>query len=292
MKSFPSITCIVMGLAVLALGSTAFGQNLDLSLTYTDANGNTMPYRMFVPQAYMTPGQDVPVVLFLHGAGEKGDNNNDQVASHVGGLISNTQGSEFTGILVAPQLPDQGSNRWFSTVINNGNGTSTTAFDMVMGMVDKAIVDYDIDVDRQYLTGLSLGGEGTWVLAQENSDRFAAIAPMSGRTTTFTWDVDALKEIPTWAFHGDSDNVVPYQDSVDIVTAIEAAGGDPLFTTVDGGHAIWSPIYDGGVYADDATGYSSDLYTWMYSQSVPEPATMTLLTMGAMGLLARRRRAA
>jgi predicted peptidase len=268
----------------------AHAQNLDLSLTYTDIHGNSMPYRMFVPQAHMSPGEKVPVVLFLHGAGEKGSNNTSQVASHVNGLISTTQGSAFTGILIAPQLPDQGANRWFDTTINNGGGTPATAFDMVLGMVDDAIATRGGDAGRQYLTGLSLGGEGSWVLAQEQPDRFAALAPMSGRTSLFTWEPDTLADIPTWAFHGDSDAVVPYQDSVDLIDAIEGAGGSPRFTTIDGGHTIWAPIYDGGVYADDGGGAATDLYTWMYSYSIPEPATLALLTLGGLAAAVGLRR--
>lgn len=250
--------------------SALWGQ-LDLSLTFTDASGNTMPYRLFIPTDHMTPGEAIPIVVFLHGAGEKGSDNTQHVDSHVGGLIAATQGSQYTSVLVAPQLPDQGGNRWFSTSINNGNGTTTTAFAMVLGMLEKAMADYNVDGNRQYLTGLSLGGEGTWVLAQENPGRFAAIAPLSGRTSLFTWKLDVLKEIPTWVYHGEDDNVVPFIDSVNLVTAIRNAGGEPLFSRVDGKHTIWAPIYDGGIYDDDATDYSADLYTWLFSHAQAAP---------------------
>jgi poly(3-hydroxybutyrate) depolymerase len=275
MRSYRNLVVSILGWMLFIIPPALWGQ-LDLALTFTDASGNTMPYRLFIPVDNMTPGEEIPIVLFLHGAGEKGSDNTQQVASHVGGLITATQGSQFTAVLVAPQLPDQGSNRWFNTIIDNGDGTATTAFAMVLGMLEKAMADYSVDRNRQYLTGLSLGGEGTWVLAQDNPGRFAAIAPMSGRTSLFTWKVDALKEIPTWVYHGVDDTVVPFIDSVNLVTAIRNAGGQPLFSRVDGNHTIWAPIYSGGIYSDDATGYSSDLYTWMFSHTLTSPPAPVL----------------
>ena len=108
-----------------------------------------------------------------------------------------------------------------------------------------------MDPDRIYLTGLSMGGFGTWALACEYSHRFAAIAPICGGGQS--WSASALKDVPTWAFHGDQDKVVPLARSQEMITALTRAGGNARLTTYPGvGHNSWAQAYA-----------NSKLYEWL-----------------------------
>ncbi len=113
---------------------------------------------------------------------------------------------------------------------------------MLNGMLDELIASLPVDIDRVYLTGLSMGGFATWGWAVETPERFAAIAPICGG-----WDpVDApkLKKLPIWAFHGADDDVIDITDGQDMVDAVQAAGGNVKFTIYpDGGHDVWTETY-------------------------------------------------
>jgi predicted peptidase len=191
-------------------------------------------YLLFLPQGYEKSAQRWPLMLFLHGAGECGTNlakvkrngPPKYVASHPG----------FPFILVSPQT----SGGW-----NNNT---------LIALLDNVINKYRVDTHRIYLTGLSMGGSGTWDLAAAHPDRFAAIVPVSGVGNPA--DAKKLAALPIWVFHGAKDTIISVEWDRKMVAAITAAGGNIKYTEFpDAHHNIWSKTYD-----------NPDLYSWLLVQ--------------------------
>ena len=164
------------------------------------------------------------MLLFLHGSGERGTDL-EKLKVH-GPLKLAASGTKFPFIIVAPQCPDRRS--WDA--------------DELVALLDDLERKFRIDRSREYLTGISMGGYGTWALVAAQPKRFAAIAPVCGggdpsKASTFA-------SVPTWVVHGDKDPSVPFQQSVDMVEALKKAGGSPIFTQVVGGtHDVWTEFY-------------------------------------------------
>lgn len=232
-----------------------------------DANGQyPMGYRLFAPENAGSAGEQVPLVLFMHGAGERGDDNYYQVTTHIDGLIRATQGSEYTAFLLAPQVTDYP----FA-----GGWNSNSPFDRTIEILNHVIENYPVDINRIYITGLSMGGYGTFTYMAQHPNLFAAAVPLSGGGSPST--AALIKDIPTWVFHGALDAVVSVNQSRNMVNAITAAGGSPIYTELPNGqHDIWGPIYN------DAELGQYGLYDWMFAQSksavmtVPEPSGIVL----------------
>jgi len=212
-----------------------------------------MPYRLFTPTDYdSSSDREYPLVLFLHGAGERGDDNFYQVASHIDGLIQATQSQQYASFLLAPQLTDYPYA---------GGWDPDSVFDRTMEILNQVVNEYHIDINRIYITGLSMGGFGTFDYIAEFPNLFAAAVPMSGGGSTSTASI--IKDIPIWVFHGSADETVPVQYSRNMVNAITAAGGHPLYTEIPGGpHGIWDNVYN------DINTNQYGLYEWMFSQSL------------------------
>ena len=220
------------------------------ALTFDDGAGNSMPYRLFVPPE-LDPERPYPLVLFLHGAGERGTDNLLQVRFHIDHLINATQGNRYTSYLVAPQVPRGGS--W----------TSTRSLNLVQGILDEVQRNHSVDARRLYVTGLSMGGFGTLWQLFHFPKTFAAAVPLSGGIPRSQADGVAavIKDIPTWVFHGSADRVVPVDWSRAIVEAMRNAGGMPRYTEYRGSpHNIWTLTYRDRV---------ATLYPWLYSQALP-----------------------
>jgi predicted peptidase len=200
-------------------------------------------YVVFVPHDYKGD-KEYPLILFLHGAGERGDDGERQVKQGIGNAITfkgNDKKSSF--FVVFPQCRAKGT--W------KADGPDA---DRALGILEEVQKTYRIDAKRLYLTGLSLGGYGTWSLAAAHPDRWAAIAPICGGGDTST--ADRIKDIPCWCFHGDADKAVPVQRSRDMIEALKKSGGTPRYTELPFvGHNSWDPAY--------ATG---ELYQWMLAQ--------------------------
>lgn len=194
-------------------------------------------YMLFLPRDY---GRDKarkwPLILFLHGAGERG-NDLEKVKIHGIPLVAE-KNPDFPFIVVAPQCPADG---WWS---NN----------VLIALLDDIQKRYQTDPDRVYLTGLSMGGFGTWTLATEYPGRFAAIAPIcGGGNALLAW---RLRNIPIWAFHGAKDKVVPVALSENMVKAVNASGGNARLTVYPNAtHNSWTRTYD-----------TPDLYAWFLAQ--------------------------
>ena len=232
--------------------------------------------------------EPAPLIVFLHGAGETGDNNTSQVGPNIDNLFEAAK--QRRAFLYAPQ----------ATTFNWSNMGRTT---QVMEMVDQALASYEIDPLRIYVTGLSMGGGGTWNMLNRFSERFAAGVPIAAVPPVSDFDPQNLVKLPIWAFHARDDNAVDVRHSRNVVNSIRAAGGksavdfsigddrNATFELKDeelnlrytdwptGGHGIW-----GRVYAD------TELRDWMFAQvrAIPEPAAVVLLLTFIAAAASRR----
>jgi predicted peptidase len=223
-------------------GTPAAGQQVEMA--FTTSTGATIDYLLYLPPGY-DGQQQLPLMLFLHGRGES--NGPLSLVAKWGPPQLVAGGDELPYILVSPQCPK--ADRW----------NSATQQAQLIELLNAVTETWKADPDRIYLTGLSLGGYGSWRLAADHPDRFAAVVPICGGTTPE--DAEALKNVPIWAWHGDQDGVVPIKQTAAIVAAIRAAGGTAVrFTTLEGvGHNSWSSAYA-----------TPDLYTWINKQRLSQ----------------------
>jgi len=192
-------------------------------------------YLLFLPQGYEQSKEKWPLMLFLHGAGESGSDL-AKVKTHGPPKIVETK-PDFPFILVSPQSARGGWNN-----------------DTLNALLDDVIRNYRVDKSRVYLTGLSMGGFGTWSLAAAHPEKFAAIVPICGGGNTA--DAKKLATLPIWVFHGAKDPTVPVQRSREMVEAIKAAGGNIKFTEYpEAKHDCWTETYD-----------NPELYQWLLAQ--------------------------
>ena len=205
-----------------------------LDKTYKNADGHESPYVVFVPHGY-DGTKAYPVILFLHGAGETKGGAKMPVEQGLGTYIKKHE-KEFAYIAVIPQ-----AEAAKQAVLGRWSATSPDS-DRALAMLDATMKEYKTDADRVILTGLSMGGYGTWSHAAATPEKWAAIVPICGGG-----DVKAaakLAKLPCWAFHGDKDTAVKVEKSREMIEAIKQAGGTPKYTEYPGvGHASWDQAY-------------------------------------------------
>lgn len=205
----------------------------------------TGTYQVWLPPGW-TSGASWPVVLFLHGAGERGDDGVRQTTVGLGPALRRHP-DRWPMVAVFPQA--RGGYGWRGPMLRQA-----------LGALDAALQEFHGDVARQYLTGISMGGFGTWRLALENPDRFAALVPVCGGVDVPATvlagagaaEVDApadaaarvLASVPTWIFHGADDPIIPVEESRLAYAALRRAGADPRYTEYRGvGHNSWDLAY-------------------------------------------------
>lgn len=222
--------------------------------------GKTHRYQVFVPAGH---GRGrMPVILFLHGSGERGEDNQLQMKV---GLPPHLRKhlDDFPAIVVIPQAPAE--TEW-----------TQEAGTIALASLDASMKEFDGDPDRVYLTGLSMGGYGTWELALQQPQRFAALVPICGGLTVdwtdqrpgmvahsvanapdpFAEAARRLKHVPAWIFHGGKDDLVPPVQSRRMEAALKQAGGDVRYTEFpDANHNSWDPAYA-----------TPELWTWLFQQ--------------------------
>lgn len=235
------LTCLLLALPAEADAQGAGakpGAQVETSLRTSD--DAEVGYLIYLPKDYEEQVK-VPLMLFLHGRGES--NGPLSLVAKWGPPRFAARGDELNYVLVSPQCPREDS--WSSDVQQA----------RLVELLDEIIQSYKVDEDQVFLTGLSMGGYGTWRMAADHPDRFAAVVPVCGGGNPA--DADKLKELPIWVFHGDQDRPVPFSKSVEMVDAIKAAGSDSIrFTTFEHfGHNCWSATYA-----------TPELYTWMRKQ--------------------------
>ena len=213
----------------------------------------TIPYRLFAPQG-VSANQKVPLILYLHGMGERGTDNNLQT-TWMGGILQHTQAGQYAAYVLAPQI---NTDMWFQSY----NNSPTEAMKLTMQALQQVISSNpNIDISRIYVTGVSMGGMGVWDIMRWMPNQFAAAVPMSGAADPST--AAGIKNIPVWAFQGGADTLVPPNYMRAMIQALKNAGGSPLYTEIAGaGHVIWDPIYY------DA---SNTLFPWLFAQQKAVP---------------------
>jgi predicted peptidase len=201
----------------------------------------TMKYLLYLPADY-DKKESWPLMLFLHGAGERGDNL-DAVKIH-GPPKLIAAGKQFPFIVVSPQCP---KDKWWD-------------LKDLKALLDEIEKKYKVDKNRIYLTGLSMGGFGTWAWAAEEPRRFAAIVPICGGGDPEKAALYA--HLPIWVFHGGKDPVVKIEQSEKMVEALKKSGSNVKFTVYpDAGHDSWTEAYN-----------DPKLYEWLLDQKLPEKA--------------------
>ncbi len=195
-------------------------------------------YLLYVPDQ-LPPSGKYPLLLYLHGSGTRNNDLNTLEGSGPRPFLM--KNSDFPFVLVSPLCADNDS--WHPLYL--------------LRLIDSIEAKLPIDENKIYVTGLSMGGNGTWNLARSAPNRFAAIAPLCGRAHFETEEVSALKDVSVWAFHGKKDDLVPYQESERLVNKLEELNADVKFTLYpDRGHDIWTVTYE-----------NPELYTWLLSKS-------------------------
>jgi predicted peptidase len=211
-----------------------------LDRVHKGPDGQQARYVVFVPHGY-DGKKAFPVIMFLHGAGQTGNDSRAQVRGALAAAVRK-QEKTFAFLVGFPQS-HEGS--WQA---NSADGKR------VLAILDEVIRDFRGDRKRVYLTGISMGGEGTWSLAAAHPGRWAAIVPVCGGGDPRT--AGRIKGIPCWCFHGDADEVISVEESRTMIRALKRAGGQPLYHEYPGvGHNCW-----------DRTYATPDLYEWLLLQ--------------------------
>ncbi len=214
------------------------GKQVEQSLQTSD--GGTMPYLLYLPTNF-DPAEKSSMMLFLHGRGES--YGPLSLVGKWGPPRFAARGDELPFVLVSPQCPEDDS--W----------SKPTQQKRVVELLDHIVKTYNIDEKSICLTGLSMGGYGSWRLAADHPERFSSVVPVCGGGDPA--DAEKLKDLPIWVFHGDQDGAVPFQRSVEMVDAIQKAGGTKIrFTSLEYiGHNCWSATYA-----------TPELYQWISKQ--------------------------
>jgi predicted peptidase len=218
------------------------GKQIAISPLLTAADGRQWeaPCWMYFPKDYSS-SRRFPLLLFLHGSGERGHDLKLTLKHGLPGMLTN--GKELPVLVLSPQCPIE--HTWESAEL--------------LALLDWAEAKYSVDPDRIYVCGFSMGGYGAWQLAAEAPQRFAALVPIAGGGDEA--NANRLEKLPIWAFHGDQDRTVPVEQTTKMIDAIRNAGGNPRMSILDGqGHGIAGQVLS-----------RSDLYEWLLQQTLSRP---------------------
>ena len=218
----------------LVLHVPATGEEISESFSTAVTKAYKYDYLVILPDNFKLSDK-LPLLLFLHGSGERGEDL-QLVKKH--GPFKAIQEGQVQTIIVAPQCP---KDEWWNA-------------EVLSGLLDEVQKNYPVDESRVYVTGLSMGGYGAWGLAAHDPDRFAAVAPICGGGDPV--DAKKLVDTPVWAFHGDKDTSVALTKGQAMIDSLKEAGGNPKFTVYEGvGHDSWTTTYK-----------DSAFYAWLFAQ--------------------------
>lgn len=213
-----------------------------------EMGGKAYQYKVYVP-ADWTKDKKWPVILYLHGAGERGDDNTSQTRIGLGPALARQ--ANLSSIVVLPQCS---RGRWWP---------ETDMRDLALAALNQSVAEFNGDPERIYLTGISMGGYGTWAIARTHPEKFAALAPVCGGvrpppgipalsdTVEATAESDPylavakrVAKTPVWVFHGDEDRSVPVTESRKMVEALKSVGGNVRYSEYAGvAHNSWDRAY-------------------------------------------------
>ncbi len=194
-----------------------------------------LPHLLFLPKDYEADAaRQWPLILFLHGAGERGSDLN-KVRRHGLPTVTDRQ-PDFPFIVISPQCP---AGTYWPYLVDDLND-----------LLDRTLKQYRVDPQRIYLTGMSMGGYGTFYLSMAYPERFAALAPICGGGDPSR--ASRIKHLPIWVFHGARDNIVPIEESEIMVSALRKTGANVQFTVYpNANHDSWTETYN-----------NPELYDW------------------------------
>jgi predicted peptidase len=288
MLAYQNVCRSLVLLALVASCAPAADPNdfVDFSLPRPAGGNPLLPGRLYTPPEASSGPR--PLILFLHGAGEAGVNNTAQVNGNIDNLLAEAR--RRGAFLYAPQ--------------STGNWSGRGLTDNVMTMIDRALLNYAVDADRIYVTGLSNGGGGTWNMLSRYGERFAAGIPICGVAPPGDYLATNLIDEPFWAFHARNDGTVSVTNSRNRVNDVlnvvgetaptypaanvrtdfefEAVSLDLRYTEYyTGGHGIWGRVYN-----------TPEMYDWLFAHTsaVPEPNSLSLAIVGSWLFLLRRNR--
>jgi predicted peptidase len=259
-------------LVLLVFAATAMASDEGIESGFLNRSvsldGAEYRYQVFVPREYAKqPSRQWPVILALHGSGERGNDGSSQMEVGLGPAIRRHE-ERFPAIVVFPQSPADDTPGWQSFGAR-----------LALAALDSAMAEFNTDKSRVYLTGLSMGGNGSWYLAYHHPDRFAALVVVCGwvagrsrigatvyppiapgpAADRFRAVAQRVRHLPIWIFHGEEDALVPVGESRGMAQALRRAGADVRYTEFRGvGHNAWDPAYD-----------RADLFEWMFKQRRP-----------------------
>lgn len=228
---------------------------------FIDADSVEHRYRLLLPAGFKDgEAKKYPLVLLLHGAGERGDDNALQLKHGAAEFVRADRQMDYPCIVIVPQCPKDA--KWVDVDWSPGSGTSTFPNDpspsmkMALRIVDQWIAGGRVDPSRVYLTGISMGGYGCWFASAVNGNPFAATIPICGGGDP-SW-ADRYGKTPIWTFHGTDDTAVPIGRSREMIQALKKIGHrpEPKYTEYEGGaHDVWTQTYK-----------RDDVFEWLFSQ--------------------------
>ena len=217
-----------------------------------------LPYRIYTPR----PVEDetvYPLIVFMHGAGERGSDNTSQLKHGVGSIIRFIERFNKPAFVIAPQVADD--HQWVDTPWSDDAHvlpkSPSASMSLLLGLIDSVNQTLPIDRRRIYITGISMGGFGTWDLLMRRPDEFAAAIPICGGGDETS--AHLIRDIPVWVFHGGDDQVVKTHRSRNMIEALEGVAGRPRYTEYPGvGHDSWTVTYE-----------NPEVLHWLFEQTLP-----------------------
>lgn len=223
MRTFLASVCICLLTLILPLKMQA--QN-------TPKNYKKYPYLLYLPKEYNASKDSYPVVIYLHGGSQRGQDLSKLKVYGLPHLVD--KGRDFPFIIASPQCPDGkfwSTDSWFDSLYS------------------ELTTKYRVDKKRIYLTGISMGGYGAWQTAVAYPDKFAAVVPLCGGCDDFT-QICRIKHVPIWTFHGTADDVIPISETERLVKRLIDCQGQVKFTRLEKvGHGIQYLYEDNALYA-------------------------------------------
>lgn len=227
---------------------------------FADEQGNVLKYRLLKPANYNV-NRKYPLVIFLHGAGERGDDNKVQLVHGMKDFLDPERRKNMSCYVLAPQCPT--GKKWvevdWSAPSSKMPEQASDSLGLTIKLVQSMIEDAAVDPNRIYITGLSMGGYGTWDAVARYPEMFAAAAPICGGGDPTT--AERFTHVALWAFHGDQDQAVKVERSRQMIEALKAAGGEPKYTEYPGiGHDSWTATYK-----------NPEFHDWLFAQRRVKP---------------------